>query len=159
MNRMERKPLTLCLAIRDGQVLLGMKKRGFGAGRWNGFGGKLEPGESIEAAAHREMREECGVDIEAMEEVGVHEFEFEKKKGEILEVHVFRVDSFSGTPVETEEMRPAWFRFEDVPYDAMWPDDRHWFPMFLEGKKFRGYFLFGEDDTVMDKKLNEISSL
>jgi 8-oxo-dGTP diphosphatase/2-hydroxy-dATP diphosphatase len=159
MNRMERKPLTLCLAIRDGQVLLGMKKRGFGAGRWNGFGGKLEPGESIETAARREMSEECGVHIEAMEEVGIHEFEFEKNKGEILEVHVFRVDSFSGTPVETEEMRPAWFRFEDIPYDAMWPDDRHWLPMFLEGKKFRGYFLFGENDTVTDKKLNEISIL
>jgi hypothetical protein len=37
-----KKILTLCVPINDGKVLLGMKKRGFGAGRWNGFGGKME---------------------------------------------------------------------------------------------------------------------
>lgn len=34
-------------------VLLGMKKRGFGAGKWNGFGGKVQPGETIEEAARQ----------------------------------------------------------------------------------------------------------
>jgi hypothetical protein len=35
------KPLTLCMVHQDNKLLLGMKKRGFGEGRWNGFGGKL----------------------------------------------------------------------------------------------------------------------
>ena len=42
-------------------ICLAMKKRGFGKGRWNGVGGKVEAGETIEAAAMREAREEIGV--------------------------------------------------------------------------------------------------
>ena len=52
---MLKKVLTLVL-VRDvpqRRILLGMKKRGFGAGKWNGFGGKLEPGESVQEAAKR----------------------------------------------------------------------------------------------------------
>lgn len=40
----------------DIKVLLGLKKRGLGVDKWNGFGGKLEPGETIEEAAKREMQ-------------------------------------------------------------------------------------------------------
>lgn len=47
------KLLTLVLVVQPGRVLLGMKKRGFGAGKWNGFGGKVQPGETIEQAARR----------------------------------------------------------------------------------------------------------
>lgn len=47
------KLLTLVLVVQPGKVLLGMKKRGFGAGKWNGFGGKVNPGETIEDAARR----------------------------------------------------------------------------------------------------------
>lgn len=151
---MKRRLLTLTLIIRDGQILLGMKKRGFGAGRFNGFGGKVESGESIEEAARRETKEECGIDLRAMEEVGIHEFEFEKERGVILEVHVFRSSDFSGEPIETEEMKPQWFPVNAIPYDEMWPDDRHWLPVFLAGQKFRTKFLFGEGDRVLEKEIN-----
>ncbi len=154
-----KKILTLCLATRDGMVLLGMKKRGFGMGRWNGFGGKVESGETIIDAAKREMLEECGVSIEKMEQVGIHEFEFDAKRGEILEVHVFRVNSFSGVPEETEEMKPEWFAFADIPYKHMWPDDIHWLPLFLEGKKFRTKFLFGEGDVVLEQNIQIVESV
>jgi 8-oxo-dGTP diphosphatase/2-hydroxy-dATP diphosphatase len=154
-----KKVLTLCLAVQDGRVLLGMKKRGFGAGRWNGFGGKIEEGETIEEAAKREMEEECGVMIDQMEKVGIHEFEFEKNRGEILEVHVFRVDTWSGDPVETEEMRPQWFTTDAIPYDEMWPDDIHWIPVFLTGKKFRTKFLFGEGDSILENEVSEVEML
>lgn len=49
----QNKLYTLAFVLDAGKILLGMKKRGFGAGRWNGFGGKVHPGESIEAAAKR----------------------------------------------------------------------------------------------------------
>lgn len=153
-----RKILTLCLAVHDGKVFLGMKKRGFGMGRWNGFGGKVEPGETIIDAAKHEMFEECGVTVGEMEELGVHEFEFDSKRGEILEVHVFRVDGFTGEPEETEEMKPEWFALADIPYDRMWPDDIHWLPLFLEGKKFRTKFLFGEKDAVLEQDIRVIEN-
>lgn len=156
---MERKLLTLCLILKNDRVLLGMKKRGFGAGRWNGFGGKVEAGEAIEAAAKRETEEECGVIITEMEKVGIHEFEFADKRGEILEVHVFRVDAWQGEPEETEEMRPQWFTIDAVPYDEMWPDDIRWLPVFLAGKKFRTKFLFGEGDAVLENNVQEVDFL
>jgi 8-oxo-dGTP diphosphatase/2-hydroxy-dATP diphosphatase len=148
-----KNPLTLCLVVQDGKILLGMKKRGFGMGRWNGFGGKVEEGESIGDAARRETREECGVTIETMEKVGIHEFRFENDPGEILEVHVFRAGNFAGEPRETEEMMPRWFDFDDIPYDEMWADDRYWIPLFLAGKKFRTKFLFGSDDRILEHNI------
>lgn len=154
-----RKLLTLTLVIRDGQVLLGMKKRGFGAGRWNGFGGKVEAGETIEESALRETQEECGIVITEMEKVGIHEFEFAHDRGNILEVHVFRVDKWDKEPVETEEMRPKWYKTADIPFSKMWPDDIRWFPLFLAGKKFRTKFLFGEGDRILEENIEEIKSL
>lgn len=62
-----RKILTLCMVMKDGKLLLGMKKRGFGMGRWNGFGGKVEAGESIEEAAKREVFEESGLVARSVE--------------------------------------------------------------------------------------------
>lgn len=153
--RMTRTALTLCMAVRPDRVLLGMKKRGFGAGRWNGFGGKLLPGESVEVAARREMTEECGIHITAMEPAGRLEFRFAEKPEGVLDVHVFRVLSYTGEPVETEEMQPQWFPLDAIPFDAMWPDDRYWIPLFLAGKYFQGSFLFGPEDTLLEMKLGE----
>ena len=45
------RPTTLCFPKRDDLFLLGRKKRGFGAGYYNGFGGKIEDGESFRACA------------------------------------------------------------------------------------------------------------
>lgn len=151
--------MTLCLVVQDERILLGMKKRGFGEGRWNGFGGKVEERETIEEATIRETREECGVLIQKMEKVGIHEFEFFDKPDEILEVHVFRADEWTGEPRETEEMRPRWFMFSDIPYETMWPDDIYWYPLFLSGKKFRTRFLFGEGDSVKEKSVTVMRNI
>ena len=153
-----KKALTLCIVHQHPRVLLGMKKRGFGAGRWNGFGGKIAAGESIEDAAKREIREEAGIEVADLNKVGVIEFEFQGNP-EILEVHLFRSEGFSGDPTESEEMRPQWFHVDEVPFDEMWPDDIHWFPFFLEGRKFKGKFLFGESDVILEKKLFEVVAL
>ncbi len=156
---MNRTLFTLVFVVRDDQILLGMKKRGFGAGRWNGFGGKVEAGESIEEAARRETTEESGIRILALERVGVHEFRFTVRPDEILEAHVFRVQDYEWEPIETEEMRPEWFPIDAIPYDTMWSDDRYWFPIFLAGKKFRTKFLFGEGDVVLEQDIQVVESL
>jgi len=156
MNKPEKKVLTLCIPHQGKKVLLGMKKRGFGAGRWNGFGGKLAVGETIEDATRREAREEAGIEITAMEKVGLIDFEF-KGNPEILEVHIFKVHDFSGKPKEGEEMRPEWFFVDEIPFNEMWSDDPYWFPLFLQGKKFKGYFLFDKSDKVLKHELGEWS--
>jgi 8-oxo-dGTP diphosphatase / 2-hydroxy-dATP diphosphatase len=154
-----KKILTLLFIIENNRILLAMKKRGFGAGRYNGYGGKVEAGETIEEGAMRELREESGLAVERMEKVGIHEFEFAHDKGNILEVHVFHVTRYSGEAVETEEMKPEWFLLDAIPFENMWPDDIHWFPVFLEDKRFRTKFLFGENDTVLEKDIQIVEQL
>ncbi len=151
------KQLTLCVLHTDTHILLGMKKRGFGVGRWNGFGGKVGIGETVEDAARRELREECGLEAEVLERRGKLRFEFAASP-EILEVHVFGVVKYRGEPVETDEMKPCWFRLTDIPFDKMWPDDRHWLPRYLEGKRLEGTFYFLDHDTLLHHSLHEQSA-
>ena len=153
-----KKILTLCLIHRQPKILLGLKKRGFGAGRWNGFGGKLAPNETVEEAAVREMREEANLEIRKMEKVGMIDFEFQGNP-ELLEVHIFRVDDFDGEPAESEEMRPQWFDANKIPFAEMWPDDVFWIPLFLSGKKFTGRFLFKDSNIILEHQLIEVESV
>ncbi len=153
-----KKIQTLIIVHQHPKILLGMKKRGFGTGRWNGFGGKLAPGETIEAAAKREMKEEAGIDVENLVKMAVFQFEFQGNP-EIIEVHLFKADKFSGELLESEEMKPQWFNINEIPFKDMWPDDIHWMPLFLSGKKFKGKFLFGKDDVILEKELEEIKEI
>lgn len=151
----KKKVLTLCLLYTDTHVLLGKKKRGFGVGRWNGFGGKVEAGETIEEAARREFREEAGIEIHALEKAGLVDFEFEGNP-EILEVHIFRAREYQGELTESDEMAPQWFPRDEIPFAEMWPDDPHWMPLFFAEKKFKGRFLFGEGDSILEKNIEEV---
>ncbi|NTV55003.1 MAG: 8-oxo-dGTP diphosphatase [Candidatus Moranbacteria bacterium] len=136
-----RKVLTLCMVMQDGKLLLGMKKRGFGMGRWNGFGGKVEEGESIEKAAKREVFEELGLMAKSVEQRGLIRFDFEDgTRG--VEVHIFACDDFDGEAEESEEMRPEWFDVDKIPIARMWTADASWLPLFLSGKTFKGDFTY-----------------
>ena len=138
---------TLCFLV-DAQkqrVLLGMKKRGFGSGKYNGFGGKVKPGETIEAAAARELREEAGVNCSGLSKAGELAFFFPQKKEWNQTVHVFIASAWEGEPVESDEMKPRWFDCGALPFDSMWPDDPHWLPLVLRGKKVRAEFRFTQD--------------
>ncbi len=147
------------------RILLGMKKRGFGAGRWNGFGGKVTPGESVEEAAKREMREECGLEASYMEKHGILEFDFKESATSRLEVHIYKVREYTGELKETEEMKPQWFHIEEIPFSQMWSDDLYWIPLFIKGRKFKGRFLFDRPSTaeyqskIIDRKLEEVAEL
>ncbi len=147
-----KKVLNLCLIVENGKILLGMKKRGFGAGRWNGFGGKVEECESIEESAKREMLEESEVEVQNLEERGEIEFTF-FDTGNVLEVHIFKILSYAGVPKETEEMKPQWFEIIDIPFHQMWPDDVYWMPIFLKDKKFKGKITFKDENTIISHNL------
>jgi hypothetical protein len=74
------------------------------------------------------------------------------------EVYIFECTKFSGEPMETTEMRPQWFDYADVPYENMWPNDRIWLPMFMEGLDLSGRFVLDEDKQVISYEINEVKA-
>ncbi len=149
----------ICFLIKDGEVLLGMKKRGFGAGKWNGFGGKLEPGEDPFAAAIREIKEEAGVDVLASNlcDRGELTFRFRDNADWDNRCRVFVAEQWSGEPSESEEMLPSWHAMNALPFESMWIDDPHWVPLVLAGKKIRAEFSFNtEGDAVQSFTVAEV---
>ena len=154
---MTEKIVTLCFVLNGNQVLLGMKKRGFGKDKWNGFGGKVAENESIENAARRELFEECGIKALSLEEKGEIIFEY-PIAGLRHHSHVFMVKEYSGQPIESEEMAPHWFEISNIPYAEMWEDDKYWLELLLkrlpEGKKLIAKFYFEDDEKISNYKLD-----
>jgi 8-oxo-dGTP diphosphatase / 2-hydroxy-dATP diphosphatase len=146
MGQRVKKVMTLVVVYTPEKILLGMKKRGFGAGRWNGFGGKMHEGESLEEAARRELLEEVGIVPNDLQARGQLTFTFEENDDE-LEVHLFSVTDYSGEPVETDEMASQWFAHSEIPYPEMWTEDPHWLPQLLAGKSIRGAVHFDNPDS------------
>jgi 8-oxo-dGTP diphosphatase len=149
-NWLPREYANLCFIVKGGRVLLIRKKRGLGAGKINGPGGKLEPGETALAAAVREVREEIGVTPLAVQERGVLRFQF--VDGYSLHCVVFVAADYEGELRETEEATPFWVAIGDVPYPEMWEDDRHWLPQVLAGQRFEGWFVF-DGDRMLEKRV------
>lgn len=141
---------TLMFIRRGDEVLLIRKQRGLGAGKINGPGGRLEPGETPLQAAIREVEEEVCVTPSQIEARGELSFDF--VDGYRLHVHVFVASAFSGTPSPTPEADPFWCPLSALPYDAMWADDALWLPHVLAGNSVRGRFTF-EGDRMLDHEL------
>ena len=119
---------TIVFPHSEAGILLGFKKRGFGKGWWNGFGGKLEGGETYEESAKRETLEEVGIHIDNLVHIANLLFYFDDDLDVVSRAYktVFKND-----PVETEEMRPQFFPASKLPFDQMWAADRLWVPKAL----------------------------
>lgn len=157
---MTPKVCTLLFLRDSDRILLAMKKRGFGADRFNGVGGKVEPGETIEQALVRECNEEIGVTPVTFAKVG--ECDFVQQEGEKpwrMYVHIYICTEWQGEPQETEEMAPSWVDTKDIPYERMWQDDILWLPSVLDGKKIFGSFTFDEHDTMLTHDVKEVETL
>jgi len=148
-NWRPREEGTLCFVIQDGQILLIEKKRGLGAGKVNGPGGRLEKGETAEQAAIRETQEEVGITPTGVQWAGELRFQF--RDGYSLHCTVYRASGWEGELMETAEAKPFWVRTDQIPYDRMWADDEQWMPRLLSGEKFRGCFEFDRDRMEWSK--------
>jgi 8-oxo-dGTP diphosphatase len=142
-----RDPATLVFVVRRGEVLLIRKKRGLGAGKINGPGGRIEAGESPLECAVREVQEEVGVTPTGLRKCGDNRFQF--VDGYSLHVYVFSAQACEGTPIETAEAIPMWTPVAAIPYGEMWADDRLWIPLLLQGTAFSGRFIF-DGDVMLD---------
>lgn len=124
-------------------MLLIRKKRGLGAGKVIGPGGRLQPGESPVMAAVRETAEEVGIEVEQPALLGQLSFQF--ADGYALLVYAFLATRYRGEVCSSDEAEPLWTPVDRIPYDEMWADDRHWLPLLLARRRFRGWFDFDGD--------------
>lgn len=142
---------TLLFLIRDDQILLAMKKRGFGAGKWNGVGGKLNDSETVEQALVRECQEEIGVTPLEYKKVAELDFvqDVDTPDPWHMYVYAYICTEWNGEPEETEEMAPKWYPLDGIPYKNMWDDDEYWLPLVIAGEHVRGKFTFDENDKML----------
>ena len=140
------KTVTLLFLRRNDEVLLAMKKRGFGTGKWNGVGGKVEEHEHVRAAIIRECQEEITVTPHKPVLMGRLHFYDLRDPDFYHDCHIFVADKWEGEPAETEEMRPRWFHRDGIPYNNMWADDIIWLPHLLNDKTFEGSVTLDGDD-------------
>lgn len=140
----------LCFVFERDEVLLIEKKRGLGAGKVNGPGGKIDPGETSLQATIRECQEEIG--ITPIDPKPCGELFFQFADGLAQHCEVFRSEKAQGELIETDEAKAFWQPLQQVPYDRMWQDDEFWFPHMVEGRYFKGYFTF-DDDRMLSKKV------
>ena len=151
------KHATLCIPITDTEILLGRKKLRWGAGKWNGFGGKIEKGETPEEATVRELEEECGLCAvkDNLEKVAVLIFYFNDEPKFLM--HTYLIRDWDGELVESEEMTPHWHSLKNVPYNEMWKADSIWMEKVLNGEKISAHIHFkiegtpGEDEETFDR--------
>ena len=141
------------------QILLAMKKRGFGEGKWNGVGGKLKDGEDILDALIREANEEISVTLSPGDllHVATIDFYFDGKPEFNQQVHAYLAEKWAGEPQESEEMRPEWHDYESIPFESMWIDDPHWLPRVLAGEKLNATFTFDPTGaSILKMEVNSI---
>lgn len=140
---------TICYILNDkGEVLLQKKRRGFGAGNWNGPGGKKKEDENFRQCAKREVAEETEIIVGELEERGEIEFIFPHNPGSNNYSRVFVARDYKGDPRDTGEGDLKWFKIKDIPLDEMWDDDRYWLPAVLRGGTVKKRFFFDKDDKI-----------
>jgi len=142
---------TLCFLVRGNEVLLGFKKTGLGEGKWNGIGGKIEPGETPAQAIAREVKEEIKVTLKKFEQRAFIKFYnvlMHDGTRSDLNAYVFLATEWDGEAQETDEMLPRWFSKDTIPFHAMWIDDPYWLPQFLQGARVRAEFWFEGDNKI-----------
>jgi 8-oxo-dGTP pyrophosphatase MutT (NUDIX family) len=116
--------------------------------------------ETAVEAVIRETQEEINIRLEKSDlfRHGDLSFEFPSKPDWGMLVTVFSSRNWQGEPTESEEMKPEWFLTTSLPYDQMWWDDKIWLPKLIDGKRFSGKFVFGDDEkTIISQEFKEIA--
>jgi 8-oxo-dGTP diphosphatase len=141
---------TLCYIKSHGKTLMVHRNKKPGdihAGKWNGLGGKFEPGESPEECVVRELREESGLEIVNPRLHGL--VMFPGFKGQDWYVFVFTATEFSGELIDSPEGDLAWIPDEELETLPLWPSDHVFLPWLKEGRLFSAKFLY-EGDEMRD---------
>ncbi|MBT2532881.1 8-oxo-dGTP diphosphatase [Arthrobacter sp. ISL-48] len=149
---MSAADVTLCFLLRDGdagrEVLLGLKKTGFGLGKVVAVGGHVEPGETPLEAICREVHEEVSVHVAPADLVlaGTVHFVFPARPQWDMFTTVYLAESWRGEPVESNEIVPRWYMVDRLPVEHMWADAEHWVPAMIGGRKLAVKVILEDDN-------------
>jgi len=137
--------------VRDGDRTLMLRRGGdpnhLHAGRWNGLGGKFEPGESPEACLAREVLEESGLVVEEAVLKGFLTFpDFDGQDD--WYAFVYLVTRFSGTLRAGPEGDLFWVPTDEVPDLPLWPGDRVFLPWLDQPGLFSATFRYQQGSFV-----------
>ena len=138
------KLATLCYLKANGQTLMLhriKKQQDMHAGKWNGLGGKLLPGETPEQCAIREVQEESGLTMTNPLLRGILTFPaFSKDEDWYCFLFVGR--QFSGELIDSNEGVLAWIDDDKVLKLNLWPGDRIFMPWLDQPAFFSGQFIY-----------------
>ncbi len=151
---------TLCMIVRDDEILLKLAARGISKGKWTGLGGVIEPGETPEEGIVREVYEESGLRVKRMRKAGSIKFYKGSRENALGLGHLFLVDGFSGRAKGTAEGELKWFKKNRLPFERMWDDDKYWLLMMLEGNEAKIEFVYDKGmKKVKDCKISRIRKI
>ncbi len=138
---------------RSKELLLAIKKKGFGSGKWNGVGGRFNPSKDKDVfnTVSREIKEEIGIKALDIKKVAILDFYhpyLRDRRKKSWQVHVFLITDWEGRPQESNEMKPKWFKVTKIPFNRMWLDRKFWLPRVLKGEKIRAKFWYENDEAI-----------
>jgi 8-oxo-dGTP diphosphatase len=120
-------------------------------GKYNGLGGKMEPGEDVVTCMRRELREEARIECLELSLRGTINWTGFGPKGEDWLGFIFRIDRFEGeVPTENAEGRLEWHPLDSLQNLPMWAGDRHFLPLVFDDdpRPFHGYMPYDGDRPV-----------
>jgi 8-oxo-dGTP diphosphatase len=102
-------------------------------GKYNGLGGKLEPGEDIVSGMKREIREEAGIECTTLRLRGTISWPGFGTHGEDWFGFIFVIDAWTGSPVaHSAEGTLAWVPIESILDLPLWEGDRYFVPLVFD---------------------------
>lgn len=144
------KLATLCYVRRGGKTLMVhrvKKANDMHQGRWNGLGGKFEPGETPEECAIREIREESGLVARNPTLKGFLSFPG-FANDEDWYAFVFVVDEFEGELIDSPEGNLQWIDNQDIPSLFLWEGDLIFLPWLDQQGFFSAKFVYRDNKLV-----------
>ncbi len=144
------KLATLCYLRGEGKTLMihrVKKKNDMHHGKWNGLGGKLEPGETPEECAVREIREESGLQANDLQLKGLLTFPAFANE-EDWYAFVFLVQDFQGSLIDLPEGILEWIDDAELLNLNLWEGDRIFLPWLDRPGFFSAKFTYKEGRFV-----------